>query len=85
MKVTIKSPEPVNGGYVLTKGTKVFLEDGSEITGITGMTINYRLDDIVRATIDLIVTPESIQANAMLSLQSVEFAAKQYGYKLVAL
>ncbi|MES2625904.1 MAG: hypothetical protein V4628_11550 [Pseudomonadota bacterium] len=83
--MTIKSPESKDGGPVLTRGTKVTLQDGSEITGITGMTVTYALDDIVRASIDLIVTPETIKANAILSLKSVEFAAKYYGYKLVEL
>lgn len=83
--VTIESPQTTDGGYVRTSDVKVFTKDGSRITGITGMTVTYAVKDIVRASIDLLVTPATIQAHAMLSLQTIKEAAKLYGYELTPL
>lgn len=82
MNVIIKSPEPVTGRPTPTKGTKVFLEDGSQVKGITGITVTFAMNDIVRATIDLFASPETIHASAILSLESVKWAASHYGFEL---
>lgn len=83
--VTIESPVSESGKPVLGRDVKVFTRDGSQITGITGLTVKYDPKDVVRASIDLLVTPDTIQAHAMLSLESVTEAARLHGYALVPL
>lgn len=83
--VTIESPVSESGGPVRGRDVKVFTKDGAQITGITGLSVTYAIDDVVRASIDLLVTPQTIQAHAMLSLETVKEAARLHGYVLTPL
>jgi hypothetical protein len=81
MIVTITSPRQERG-VIVTKGTTVVMEDGTKISDICGLTVHYPLDGVVTATLDVHVNPQTIRANAMLSLDSVRQAAKYYGFEL---
>jgi hypothetical protein len=62
---------------------KIQHEDGSEIKGVMAIDIRMRPDEIVTATLDLIVDEISIEAEPLLSYRTVKEAAEHYGYKLV--
>lgn len=61
--VRILSPNKDKDGLTLTHGTEVHA-DGGIVHGIAGMSVDYTPGDIVRATIDLFVTPAPDQTAA---------------------
>lgn len=58
-------------------------ETGQEIRHIAAMSIKMFPGEAVRAYLDVYVIPELIEAEAILSLQSLMEAADFYGFKLV--
>lgn len=56
---------------------------GEEIRHIAAMSIKMFPGEAVRAYLDVYVIPELIEAEAILSLQSLMEAADFYGFKLV--
>lgn len=64
-------------------GTKVSTEGGADIEGITELTISIRPDDLVTATVEVMVADLDVAAHPLLGLDSLRAAAKAYGYTLV--
>lgn len=54
--VRIVPPAPSESGIVKASGTKVYAADGTEIQGITSITLTAKVGDIWRATIECMVT-----------------------------
>ena len=54
--VTIVPPAPLPSGISLTRGTKVLLEDGSEIGRVTRIVLTADINEAWRAQIDLLPT-----------------------------
>lgn len=53
--VRIVPPPPDENGIVLANGTKVYAEDGTQIRGITGITLTAEVGGIWRAKIECMV------------------------------
>ena len=79
---------------VTSTGMGVFLQpDGSVLVGrdcpgaaikhVCAVTVKLAAGEIVMAEIDIAITPETIKAHPMLSLSSLEKAAKACGLNLV--
>ncbi len=66
------------------RGTKVMLEDGTEIPAVASIAIRpIRPDAIVQAEVTLCFAALDITAHPLLSLENVREAAAHYGYRLV--
>ncbi len=61
--VRIESPEPPEGGYAIAQGTKVFSGD-QEIHGIRSMDVHYGCDEIITASMELMLFPGDVFARA---------------------
>ena len=61
LKVVTIKPGPASGGGMAhhTKGTKVILSDGSELSGVTRINLHAEPNDIWKAVIE--VYPEAVQ------------------------
>ena len=57
--------------------------DGTEIKGVVGCDIRMRIDEICTATLGLRVDEISINAEPLLSFDTVCEAANYYGYDLI--
>jgi hypothetical protein len=66
-----------------TRYTKIQNEDGSEIKGVKAVDIRMRFDEFVSAKLWIEVNEINIQAEPLLSLDTVKEAAEFYGYQLV--
>lgn len=64
-------------------GYRIEAEDGSEIPYVTSCTIRIVPNDIVRAEIEVLVSPEVIKAHPLLGLDTVREAARLHGFDLV--
>uniref|UniRef100_A0A7C1X4M6 Uncharacterized protein n=1 Tax=Pseudomonas graminis TaxID=158627 RepID=A0A7C1X4M6_9PSED len=64
LKVVTISPGPASAGGMAhhTKGTKVILSDGSELSGVTRITLHAEPKDVWKAVIE--VYPETVQVVA---------------------
>jgi hypothetical protein len=64
LKVVTIKPGPASGGGVAhhTKGTRVILSDGSELSGVTRITLHAEPNDVWKAVIE--VYPETVQVVA---------------------
>lgn len=82
MKITIVSPEDENG-VIASNGTKIFTENGTEITNITSIHIQYFINSPIEATIGVVVNPGTLRANALLTFDTLMEAAAAYGFELV--
>ena len=74
---------PPGDGIRAAQGTRVFAQDGSEIGGVTRISIDFPIDGVITATMDLAINAETIAAVPMLSLESLKQAADYYGFMLV--
>lgn len=83
MKIKIVPSSP--HGVVTGQGTRFYLEDGSEITGVTRCTVTYEIDSFVTAELEIEVNPGEVFAHPLLGLDTVKAAAKAYGYHMVCL
>lgn len=63
--------------------TSVFHADGSEIRGVKLIDVQFRPNDMVKATVDFELIATDIEAEPLLSFETVRAAAMHYGYKLV--
>lgn len=54
--MTISITLPEGNGFKTGTGTKVHTEDGTEITGISRMTIDVGMDSLITATIEVCVS-----------------------------
>lgn len=61
----------------------VVSQDGVAIDGIRAIKITMLPDDIVRATIEVLVDHVDVEVLEILSMASLESAALHYGMKLV--
>jgi hypothetical protein len=77
IKITCNNLEPMG------KKIKIQNEDGTDIKGVRSIDIRFRLDAIVTAILDIEVTETNIQAEPLLSYDTVKEAAEHYGYELV--
>lgn len=62
---------------------KFMTDHGAPILGVTGCVIHMGIEELTSAELTLLVTPETIRCNALLSLTTIEEAAALHGYKLV--
>ena len=68
----------------LGKHTEVYNENGTRVHGVQSIKLDeIDKDSVVTATIDFIQPEFDIEAEPLLSLESLERFAKHYGYKLV--
>ena len=75
--ITIKGGPPPNP-------TVILYPDGSVMLGVLSCNININGESqVARATLDVLVDDLNIQAEPLLSLETVKAAAEHYGYKLV--
>ncbi len=81
MLITINSPVDEDG-VVVAHGTEFILEDGTKLEDIQKCVVTYERDNIVIATLDIAVSPKSIEANPMLSKESLRRAAEYYGWAI---
>ena len=63
-------------------GTKILMEDGQEVQGVTGIQIGIYPESWNIAEISLQVGRCDIHAHALLSLDSLKEAADLHGYEL---
>ena len=82
MKIKIV-PADSSSKICSSHGVKVFNDEGIEIEDIIEINVNYKVDEIVTATLTIAVNPEGIEANPMLSLLSLKEAAFHHGLELV--
>lgn len=86
MRIKIESPAS-DDGVVITHGTRVVLLDEqggeTEVQDVSGLTVNYPLNGLVEAHLSVNVNPETVEANAVLSLETVKECAAFHGYELV--
>lgn len=66
----------------LGRHTKVYHRDGSLLHGIENVNININQDGFVTAILDFTQTELDIEAEPLLSLESLKHFAKYYGYEL---
>ena len=59
--IKIVSNKPCDNGLVKTQGTRVYADD-TELKGVAGITVHYAPDDIVRATMDVHVWQDEVNA-----------------------
>jgi len=71
-------------GAGLGFGASVTTSDGRPIAGVRELQVRIATDDIVTATVDVVVGAVDVFAHPLLSLESLEAAADHYGLKLVA-
>lgn len=55
MTIKIVLPDAPGVGGKSPRGTRVFTESGKEITGITGLQINFPLDGLITARMEVLV------------------------------
>ena len=67
----------------LGKHTRIENENGSMIAGISGIQIDIRADSLVLATLDFVQSEIDIEAEPLLSLDTVRRCAEHYGYELI--
>lgn len=72
--------EPAEG--LSTKGTKVFL-DGVEITGVTGINLDARVNDVWRCTLDLHVIVDGFQVDTTTIANEVRTYRKANRWELL--
>lgn len=61
----------------------VISQDGVSIEGVLSVNISIKPDDLVIATIDVIVGDIDIDAQEILGMKSLEASAAHHGMKLV--
>lgn len=64
--VRIVQERPSSSGIVMTQGTKVVLDDGSELQGVTKIVLTAEVNDIWRAEIHCHVGALDMQAEAVI-------------------
>lgn len=75
---------PENSGPIRSAaGTRFLLDDGRELDGVISCDVRFRVDEPITATIQIEVTPESLEANPLLGLETLREAAEARGFKLV--
>lgn len=76
---------PEGDGLKCGTGTKVQLPDGTDIGhGVTKIVVTFAPDEVLTAVLDIAVDPRlPIDAQPLLSLESVAAAADYYGLQLV--
>jgi hypothetical protein len=62
---------------------RIINEDGKEIRGVRSVDIRMRVNEIITARLDIEVNDISIQAEPLLSYNTIKKAAEYYGYQLV--
>lgn len=68
-RIEIKSPEGSNGRIPSFLALKV-LVDGREIRDLTGIELDFNINDAPRARISILVNEVEIDATALVSLQA---------------
>ena len=83
--MTIKIQLPECDGIKLGSPTRVFTDDGIEITDITSINVSILPDCFVTATIDVCVNSIEDMDNihALLGTKTLECIAEMHGYKMV--
>lgn len=81
MKINIKSNSDQE--FASTHNLSVTDESGKEINGIKSMILEFVPNSIILAHIDVYVNPESIEAQGILSVDSLIEAAEFYKLKLI--
>ena len=66
-----------------THDAKFTHEDGYTIHNVAACDVRMRPDEIVKATLDILVDEATIWAEPLLALDTIREAAKCYGYELV--
>lgn len=74
---------PPGDGIRTGWGTRVIAQDGTEITGVTRIVIDFPIEGVITATLDVAIDAKTITAVPMLSLESLKQAADYYGFVLV--
>ena len=67
----------------LSHHTELYNENGSRIHGVASVDISIQPNDVVTAKINFAQTDLDIEAEPLLSLDSLKHFAKHYGYALV--
>lgn len=65
------------------QNTKITHPDGTDVKGVRSIDIRFRLEELVTAKLDIYVNEINIQAEPLLSFDTVKRAAEYYGYELV--
>lgn len=83
--IRIVTPTAAQGKQVMTAhGTKVYADDGTEITGVLRISISpLDVSSIVTAEIELCISKLDVTAHPLLDLKSLREAAEIHGYRLV--
>jgi len=84
--ITIHPAQPDRDHSMMTgMGTRVTDAQGNEISGVMAVDVSFRVDDVVRATVQFVpgVMKEAV-AEGHLSLENVVEAADAYGYCLLS-
>lgn len=84
MSIKIVQPDKkVIGGPAVSNGVKFFNDDGSEIKDVIKCEVTFEVDCIATAKIWMYTGCQTILAEPILSLDSLEKSADHYGMKLV--
>lgn len=62
---------------------KITHPDGTDVKGVRSIDIRFRLDELVTAILDIYVNEINIQAEPLLSFDTVKRAAEYYGHELL--
>jgi hypothetical protein len=62
---------------------KITHANGKEIQGVTALDIRSRPNEVITATLSIMVNEINIKAEPLLSFNTLQEMAKYYGYELV--
>jgi len=87
MSILIKHEETVNkeGVGVFSNGTRVYTSQGCEVHNITSININYSLNEVVTATVEVALDTSEDMGNihALLGTQTLEQIAKLHNCRFI--
>lgn len=80
--IRIIPPKAEDGRVPLGIGTRILNADGSEIEGITRVSLSFSPDEVVEAEVTVLADAAEAWALPFMSEQAFLEAAQRYGYRV---